>query len=108
MIRIAPGARHDMSHIAIGHVRRWQISGTVIPDSSAAAIASWWQSSGRIGRYLASLASGMPVTFDALSDDIDATIQEADNAHTLDASDRAALEALRAWGQLAVFTQSGD
>ena len=44
-----------------------------ISDAAAVTIASWWQSPGTIGRYLASLASGAPVDHNDLLDDIEAS-----------------------------------
>lgn len=44
-----------------------------INPSTAVTIASWWQSSGRVGSVLAAFASGSAVDRDALLDDIHRT-----------------------------------
>lgn len=72
--------------------------GDIISDAAAVTIASWWQSPGTVGRHLASLASGSPVSPDALLDDIDATEREAETSVPgLNRSDRRALAVLRSW-----------
>lgn len=68
-----------------------------ISDGVALAIASWWQSSGTVGRTLAALASGHPVDVTALLDDVAATRREADARHALDAADGRALDMLSTW-----------
>jgi hypothetical protein len=61
-------------------------------DSTALAIASWWQSPGSIGRAFAELAGTGSVDSDALADDISATYREATHA-----DDRRALDVLGTW-----------
>jgi len=48
-----------------------------ISDACAVTIASWWQSPGRVGRHLATLASGLSVDLEDLLDDISATRRNA-------------------------------
>ena len=48
-----------------------------IDDSAARTIAAWYQSPGRVGHVLATLASGLPVTHRDLRADIEASLREA-------------------------------
>jgi hypothetical protein len=63
-----------------------------IYDSTALAIASWWQSPGAIGRAFAELASTGSADSDALADDIVASYREATHA-----DDHQALNVLGTW-----------
>lgn len=47
-----------------------------IDDAVAATIASWWQSPSTVGRHLAALASGAPVEYQDLANDIYRTRRE--------------------------------
>ena len=62
-------------------------------DHHARLIAAGWQSPGTIGHTLASLASGVPVDRDALTQDIDNTLRQ-DNPTGME---RDELVSLRAW-----------
>jgi hypothetical protein len=101
---ITPRTRtHADSHAAYGDVRDVDAqdhgAGPVreIHDSTALAIASWWQSPGAIGHVLASLASGMTVDVAELLDDIAATREEARRTGTLSQLDATALDCLATW-----------
>lgn len=61
---------------------------------TAVTIASWWQSSGTIGRHLASLASGAPVTVSDVLDDIARSRASAAKGDCLTANDARALDML--------------
>lgn len=50
--------------------------GSDLADNLAVTIASWWQSPGTVGRHLAALASGAPVSSDDLIADVEATLAE--------------------------------
>jgi hypothetical protein len=67
--------------------------GPEISDCVAVTIASWWQSPGTIGRHLAALASGAPVQYGDLADDIHATY----NGPGLSRQDRQDLDVLSTW-----------
>lgn len=63
-----------------------------IADEAAVAIAAWWQSSGTVGRHLATLASGLPVDLNDLLDDIHHTRREVSTE-----ADYRALDCLATW-----------
>lgn len=81
-------ARRDVESVFGG-------GGREVDPETAVTIASWWQSSGAIGRVLAGFASGASVSKDDLLDDIAAT-RNAHGYHTLDMlpPDRRALDCL--------------
>lgn len=64
----------------------------LLTDDEARTIATWWQSSGTVGRHLAQLASTCSVPLQDLLDDIDATWREAGTDW-----DRRSLDQLKAW-----------
>lgn len=84
--------RLNATAVAELEVRRQLTHDELMTDGTAMTIASWWQSSGRVGSALASLASGCAVSADALLRDIDNTRPEA-----VFADDRDALDMLAEW-----------
>lgn len=76
-----------------------------LDDAVAVTVASWWQSPGSVGRYLAALASGAEVDGAQLADDIAKTRQDHGyythmrgvNDGRMSRDDRMALDALSTW-----------
>lgn len=66
--------------------------GPEISDCVAVTVASWWQSPGSVGRHLAAVASGAPVEYSDLADDIHMTRRVA-----RDERDRRGLDCLSTW-----------
>jgi len=65
-------AQHTDSSTATAQVKaRYGVD--EVDDAVAVTIASWWQSPGTVGRHLAALASGAPVSYQDLADDIAGT-----------------------------------
>lgn len=71
-----PGVRHLTSADVDAEVGEVGALGGSLTDAAAATIASWYQSPGTTGRYLAALASGVAVPADELIDDLDRTLRE--------------------------------
>jgi uncharacterized membrane protein YczE len=91
-VKLPAGTRQgtsDTVHTDVGAALK---VGRTILNSSAAAIAAWWQAPAGVGRVLAAFASGLPVDVDELQDDIRASIAE-----TSDARDRQQLRMLGRW-----------
>lgn len=70
--------------------------------NAAVTLASWWQAPSGVGKELAALASGAPVGRDALLEDVQATIREAEEKGPADSTedherDLRALGLLREW-----------
>ena len=65
-----------MSVQTVNAIETWADTGEIIPESVAREIASWWQSSGNVGRVLAMFASNGHVSM-ALQNDIIKTLQQA-------------------------------
>lgn len=70
-----------------------------IDDSAARTIAAWYQSPGRVGHVLATLASGLPVTWADLRADIAATMRTFDP----DSRNVVELRALESWARSKVI-----
>lgn len=67
---------------------------------AALAVASWWQSPGRLGGVLASLASGLSVDLDDLLADVELTARAyLSESRPSDANDRELLDLLAAWAR---------
>lgn len=66
------------SHDVSVSVKRWQNTGEIVSENVARVIASYWQSPGYVGRYLAQFASTGKISHKALRDDILATIRECE------------------------------
>jgi hypothetical protein len=66
--------------------------GPEISDVVAVTIASWLQSPGTVGRWMASFASGLPVTYDDLARDI-----YESRRTTYDEADQRQLDLLSTW-----------
>jgi hypothetical protein len=64
----------------------------VISDAAAKTIASWWHSSGSVGRVLSQLSHGLEFDTEALSFDTELSLREADVQQ-----DRLELQALQSW-----------
>lgn len=89
---------HLTSPDAADEVFRWRDNPQVtISDAAAVTLASWWQSPGTVGRYLAQLASTGRVNVPDLLADIDATRREAESREVFDDADALGLSALEAW-----------
>lgn len=71
-----------------------RVMGIEVDDPTAVTIASWWQSSGTVGRHLATLASGMWVQLDLLLWDIAQSREEADTPFAAQALDMLATWAI--------------
>lgn len=100
MIQVTTGGAHQLDS---ERTAREVATGRTISDSAAATIAAWWQSPGRVGSVLASLASGRTVDCDDLMADISATRREADDRCPLDYADASALNALAAWAMVKAY-----
>ena len=77
MATIQVKARHVDSDYAERQVTLREGGEHEIDDDVAVTIASWWQSPGSVGSALAALASGAPVEYEELADDIYRTRPEA-------------------------------
>lgn len=91
-VQLPAGTRQGTSDTVRDDVGAALKVGRTILNSSAAAIAAWWQAPAGVGRVLATFASGHRVDVDELQDDIRASIGE-----TSDARDRQELRALGRW-----------
>jgi hypothetical protein len=85
----------NVRHAETKTVKREVRSGQRISDESAAAIASWWQSSGTVGRTFASFVSHFMVSRDDLINDAEMSL-----TYTTTAADKAELSALIRWAYL--------
>jgi hypothetical protein len=85
---------HVTSRIADAEITEvYGSEGPEISDCVAVTIASWWQSPGTIGHVFASFASGQPVEYDDLAEDIYRT--QLSSSLTL--RDRQGLDCLSTW-----------
>lgn len=88
----SPEAYADVADVLYGQEETPFSERREIHDATAVTIAAWWQSTGVVGRHMATLASGLPVHLDSLLDDIACSRDETDMPR-----DRDALDCLATW-----------